>query len=112
MHWCVASPRRPAALALPFLPYPALSLSLPSPVFISRCAEELGKHFPLQHLDTPLGGSIPEGEMWNFDAYGQRMAKLDAEAAADIKAAEEARAAMGAEQAALSAEFEAHVTVM
>lgn len=84
--------------------------------------DDLAKHFDPAHLDDTIGGSIPIAELWKFEAYGQHMEVLDAQAAADLEAAEaEAAAAsskMGgtpeeeAADAALSADFERNVVVM
>jgi hypothetical protein len=109
--------------------------SLPAPA-----AEALSKHFDPQHIDDSLGGAIPIAQLWQMEAYGQRMQALDAQAAAALAAQEaaagkaggacpadsaqslpglaggQAAAAKGAaaegEEEALRAEFEKHVTVM
>ena len=81
----------------------------------ASAAEELEKHFNLQHIDDSLGGAIPEAQLWSFEGYGERMQALDAAAAAAVQAAEEAvreGARLSPEEEALNAEFEKHVVVI
>lgn len=81
-------------------------------------AEDLAKHFDLQHIDDSLGGQIPEAQLWSFEAYGERMQAGDAAAAAATAAAQaaseaEAEAAKPSpEQEALQADFEKRVVVI
>jgi hypothetical protein len=85
---------------------------------VSFTAEELEKHFAPQHIDDSLGGAIPIEQLWSFEGYGQRMQELDAQAAASLQAAQAAVAAGGkqgkpsADEVALTADFEQHVTVI
>lgn len=89
-------------------------------VFLSPSTppEELEKHFDPQHIDDSLGGAIPIEQLWSFESYGQRMQELDAQAAASLQAAQAAVAAGGkqgkpsADEVALTADFEQHVTVI
>ncbi|KAL4855262.1 Phosphatidylinositol transfer protein 3 [Chlorella vulgaris] len=84
----------------------------------STSPEELEKHFDPQHIDDSLGGAIPIEQLWSFEGYGQRMQELDAQAAASLQAAQAAVAAgakqgkPSADEVALTADFEQHVTVI
>lgn len=62
---------------------------------MTPAAEALAKHFDPAHIDDSLGGQIPIAELWSFEQYGQRMAGLDAEAAAELAAATAAPAPAG-----------------
>lgn len=46
---------------------------------VAEAAEDLAKQFELHHLDESLGGTLPDDGMWDVEAYGKRMKKLEDE---------------------------------
>ena len=40
-------------------------------------SEGMAKQFDLQYLDETICGALPEDEMWNFEAYKEKMKEAD-----------------------------------
>ena len=47
---------------------------------------ELENYFDLEYLDEGVCGKLPEGAMWSYEEYKQKMIASDEQYAAKIKA--------------------------